>query len=142
MSFLKFISEKLAEIGLEATETHHDDAVVIGVTLDGYSENITCAVAGKTVDGHSFIRLWSEELPATGDDDIDARLSVLLLRRNPTLNLARWELIGDAEGSAFVVSAVLIANTLDAPELSEAIRSIVGERRRIMKVLQDQSVDF
>ena len=56
--------------------------------------------------------------------------------------MPRWEAVIDDDGGFFVLSAVLIANTLDSPELLDAIRSILVERKLMMKEFQKFSVDF
>jgi hypothetical protein len=142
MDFVEFMTSKLGEIGLAPSVSDQPNLITINAEVDGFSEPIYALPSGKTADGHTYVKLFSKAINFTGDEETDAGLAMILLRRNAGLDFSHWEAGVSEEEAMFIVSSTLIANTMDAPELSAAIISILSERRAMLKEVQNQAIDF
>jgi hypothetical protein len=142
MPFVNFITAQLEKIGLEVHEVISDAAVSAVVELDGEPSLVFLMTRGKNADGHSMIKLTCPGIRLTGDESIDGLMSLLLLRRHARMTTARWEVLDLDTGSEFFLGCILIANTMDAAELMESLRSMLAERKAMQKELQRHSIDF
>lgn len=142
MDFVEFIQRKASACGWKISEIISDSMVKLTFSTEQDDENVFIRPCGKNTDGNTILEFSSNGIPMPDNIGESGLMALALLERNGEMLFGHWGIESINNKKFFTIFATMIANTMDNEEFAGAVKSIIGERVRIMKSVQKNAINF